>query len=126
MFYFGALDTVEKIFGELELTGEAERCREKKEALRSAVNSLLFDAEKGMYFEGFNTPTDPSQLNGWLPKNVDKRYYLKQAKILAAYVGICDDGLAKELIARIMNDEIKGDYQPYFAHYLWRRFTVTG
>ena len=118
MFYFGALDTAEKIFGELELTGEAERCREKKEALRSAVNSLLFDAEKGMYFEGLNTPTDPSQLNGWLPQNVDKRYYLKQSNILAAYVGICDDRLAKELIAKIMNDEIKGDYQPYFAHYL--------
>lgn len=118
MFYFGALDTAEKIFGELALNAEAERCREKKEDLRNAVNSLLFDAEKGIYFEGLNTPTAQSQLNSWLPQNVDKRYCLKQSNILAAYVGICDEGRAKELIAKIMSDEIKGDYQPYFAHYL--------
>ena len=118
MFYFGALDTAEKIFVELSLNSEAERCRMRKLSLRSAVNSQLFDAEKGMYFEGLNTPTDSSQLCGWLPQNVDKRYYLKQSNILAAYVGICDEERAKDIISKIMSDEIKGDYQPYFTHYL--------
>jgi len=31
---------------------------------------------------------------------------------------VCDDALAAELIHKIVSNEIPGDYQPYFAHYL--------
>jgi hypothetical protein len=71
-----------------------------------------------MYFEGLNTPVETELLNKWQGQNVEKRYYLKHSNILAAYTGICDESTAKELINKIMKDEIEGEVQPYFLHYL--------
>lgn len=119
MFYFGALDYAAKLYYLIGDAQNAALCEQKREALRSAVNTLLFDKQKNMYFEGLNTPTDEKLLYWYMPQNTDKRYYLKHANILAAYFGVCDDTLAKDLLCRIMSDEIKGDYQPYFAHYLF-------
>lgn len=118
MFYFGALKTAEKIFSALNDTAMAENCRLKASALQSAVNSLLFDPERQMYFEGLNTPTPEHLLYRYMPQNVEKRYYRKHANILAAYFGICERTTAQDLLRRIMQDEIEGDYQPYFAHFL--------
>ena len=53
-----------------------------------------------------------------MPQNTEKRYYLKHSNILAAYFGVCDDGQAKRLIDKILSNEIEGDCQPYFLHYL--------
>jgi hypothetical protein len=118
MFYFGALWNAASIFAELNLPGEAEACLTRREALREAVNRELFDPERGIYFEGLNTPTEEYLICGWMPQNVEKRYYRKHTNILAACYGICDDDTARELIHRIMADEIEGDCQPYFTHYL--------
>ncbi len=118
LFYFGALDTAAKIYRELGDEPKAGACEIRRDALKKAVNTLLFDEEKRMYHMGLNTPTDEAALGEWMPQNVEKRYYLKHANVLAAYVGVCDDALAKDLIRRIMADEIEGDCQPYFLHYL--------
>lgn len=118
LFYFSALRYAGKIFHELSMPDTAAKCTDKRTALGAAINRLLFDAEKGMYIEGLNTLTPESLLGNWMPQNTDKRYYRKHANILAAYVGVCDDELARTLIGRVMADEIEGDYQPYFAHYL--------
>ena len=118
MFYYMALDYAEKIYELVGDTAFAAQCRQKKDALRVAVNTLLYDAEKGMYFEGLNTPVDEKMVYKWQPQNVEKRYYLKHSNILAAYTSICDSKTAVSLIDRIMNDEIEGDVQPYFQHYL--------
>ena len=53
-----------------------------------------------------------------MPQNIEKRYYLKHANILAAYFGVCDDDTSKKLIHKVMAEEIDGDCQPYFLHYL--------
>jgi hypothetical protein len=37
---------------------------------------------------------------------------------MAAYTSICDRETAVSLLDRIMSDEIDGDVQPYFSHYL--------
>lgn len=118
LFYYGALEHAEKIFTVLGEYGLATQCRSKKDALRIAVNTLLFDPEKSIYFEGLNTPTPPQLINHWMPENTQKRYYRKHANILAAYVGICGDDLAKQIIHKVMSGEIEGGYQPYFAHFL--------
>lgn len=118
MFYFGALEKAADIYAELGDRHSAEKCRQKKEKLRSAINSLLFDSEKGCYFEGLNTPTKPELIGQWMPQNVEKRYYLKHSNILAAYFGVCDDDAGRTLIDKIMSDKIEGDCQPYFMHYL--------
>jgi len=119
MYYFGALETAEKIYRVLGEYAMAEDCRRRAESLRTAINTLLYDAQKGMYFEGLNTPTPEYLLGEWMPQNVEKRYYLKQSNTLAAYFGVCDDDTARMLIGRIMHDECPGDLQPYFMHYLF-------
>ena len=118
MFYFGALDSAEKIYRILGAEQAAQACLAKREALGSAINKLLFDSEKGCYFEGLNTPTKPELTNGWMPQNTDKRYYLKHSNILAAFFGVCDDDTGRMLLRKVMADEIVGDCQPYFLHYL--------
>ena len=118
MFYAGALEAAGKIYEALSRPDCARACAEKRLALRKAINDLLFDAEKGCYFEGLNTPTDESLIGKWMPPNVAKRYYLKQSNILAAYFGVCDDGLARDILGRVMDGTIEGDIQPYFMHYL--------
>lgn len=118
MFYFGALGFAEKIFDILDQKESASDCSLKQKAVQEAINSLLFDKEKGIYFMGLNTPEEASPDWSWMPANTDKRYYMKHANVLAAYFGVCDDATAKELIHKVMNDEIDGDCQPYFLHYL--------
>lgn len=118
LFYYDALQNAAKIYRALSQNRMAEKCIEKSEILKKAVNELLYDAEKGMYFEGLNTPSPEHRLYQYLPQNVEKRYYLKHSNILASYVGICDEEIAKKLLQKVMEDKIPGDYQPYFAHFL--------
>ncbi len=118
MFYFGALGFAEKIFNILEIEAKAQACKNKRKRVQKAINSTLFDKENGLYFMGLNTPEEASETWKWMPKNTSKRYYLKHANILAAHFGVCDDETAKGLIHKIMADEIEGDCQPYFLHYL--------
>lgn len=126
MFYYMALSDAARIYEALSEQAEADRCLKKAEKLQQAVNSLLYDGEKGIYFEGLNTKTDEKQLYKWLPANTEKRYYLKHSNILAAYTGICGRKKAKELLHRIMADEIPGDVQPYFMHFLLEAIYVNG
>ena len=118
MYYFAALDAAEKIYSALSLPREAKTCSTKKKLLKESINALLFDADLELYFEGLNSPTEDWLLGDCMPQNTNKRYYLKHANILAACFGVCDEETGKNLVHRIMSDEIQGDYQPYFAHYL--------
>ena len=118
MFYFGALDFSEKIFKELGYEGDAVNYAAKREILREKINTLLFDEERRLYFMGLNTPEKADEEWKWMPENTSKRYYLKHANILAAYFGVCNDDLGRELLTKVMDNEIEGDCQPYFLHYL--------
>ena len=118
MFYFMALNYAARIYG---LVGDADasaECEEKSKSLREAINGLLFDAERGMYFEGLNTPTPSDKVSWANPANVEKRYYLKHSNVMAAYTSVCDPDVARSLIEKIMKGEIEGEIQPYFMHYL--------
>ncbi|MBQ8210336.1 MAG: hypothetical protein IJZ35_07135 [Clostridia bacterium] len=118
MFYFGALEKAAEIFDILGDTDRSDECRTNAEELKKAVNEVLFDKDRQMYFEGLTTATPEHLLRHEMPQNTTKKYYRKHANILAAYFGICDREMSRNLIHRIMNDEIEGIYQAYFAHYL--------
>ncbi len=118
MYYFEALNSADKIFKALSMETDAEICCNKKENLRKAINTYLFDTKNGIYFEGLNTPTEERLIGEWMPQNTKKRYYLKHSNILAACFGVCEDKIAKRLIDKIMSNEIEGEYQPYFMHFL--------
>ncbi len=117
LFYFGALGFAAEIYAILGEDALEKDCISRRNALQKAINSQLFDSDRGLYFEGLNTPSTV-EIGQWMPQNTDKRYYLKQSNILAAYFGVCDRETAREIIHKIMSDECPGDYQPYFAHYL--------
>ena len=118
MYYYAALRAAASVYEWLGRGEDAARCEEKAGALRRAINEYLFDAKAGAYCEGLNTPTPEALIGGWMPQNVEKRYIRKHANILAACFGVCDDETGRSLVDRIMRDEIGGDCQPYFQHFL--------
>ena len=118
MFYYGALTTAAKIFAELELPLLEKKYSLKAEKLRRAVNTHLFDGERGLYFEGLNTPTPEAMLYNYMPQNTDKRYYRVHANILAVYFGVCEKADAMKILEKVMTDKALGDCQPYFKHFL--------
>ena len=118
MFYYGALTAAAKIYEALGDGAAAFDARNKANMLRRAVTENLWDGERGLFFEGLNTPTDESLIGQWMPKNVEKRYYRKHANILAAYFGFFDDETCRAILRRIIPDETLGEVQPYFMHFL--------
>lgn len=118
MFYYNALVYADKIYSELGENQKSNECVTGAENLKKAINDNLYDDEKGLYFEGLNTPSPKEFIKEYfLPENLTKRYYLKQSNILAVYTGVSEH--PQELIDKIMSDECPGEYQPYFAHYLF-------
>lgn len=126
MFYFGALESAEKVYEALSEKAMANQCKTLLERTRSAINLHLYDKEKELYFEGLNTPTPENLLGTYMPQNVEKRYYRAHANILAAYFGVCDSHLAKKLIRKVMTQPELGECQPYFAHYLFEAVYKNG
>lgn len=118
MFYYGALYYGAKIYTVLDMHAMAEQCRKRAEKLKEAINSLLYDPEKGLYTEGLPTLTEEAELNDWLPQSNGKTYYRKHANILAAYFGICDTEQAGRILRQVVADPSLGECQPYFLHFL--------
>ncbi|MBO5070907.1 MAG: hypothetical protein J6C37_11190 [Roseburia sp.] len=117
-FYYGALKAAEKIFAELNEETESDYCARKAENVREAVNKLLYDKEKGLYFDGLNTLTPKHLLGEWMPQNTRKRYYMPHSNILCACFGVCEDEIGRMLIKKVMEDKAWGVCQPYFKQYL--------
>lgn len=117
-FYYGALKAAEKIFARIGEMSESTHCAQKAEGIKKAINELLYDPEKGLYFEGLNTPTPEYLLGENMPQNTEKRYYLPHSNILCADFGVCEDERGRELIKTVMEDREWGNCQPYFKHFL--------
>lgn len=126
MFYYGALKSAEKIYATLGKDESEKRCSDKAKALRKAINYSLYDRERGVYFEGLNTPTPKELVGEWMPENREKRYYLKHSNILAVCFGVCEGEPAREIIHKIMSDKIEGGVQPYFMHFLLEAVNSVG
>lgn len=110
----------------MEIIGDntlAEKYKQDAEKHKANHNRILFDNEKGLYFDGLNTPTGSGK---WLPENIDGRYYSKHSNILCVLCGLCEGETAKEIIERVMNEEFITDLQPYFMHYLFEALKKTG
>lgn len=126
MFYYGALQYATKIFETLEMNAMAEQCRTKAASLKTSINKLLFNAEKGLYCEGLGTLTPEEELNHSLPQSNGKIYYKKHANILAACFGVCEGERAQEILRRVVHDDSLGGCQPYFMHFLFEAIYRNG
>ena len=119
MYYYGALMTAAKVYETIGETAMADMSRIAAAALQKSVCEILYDKERGLFFEGLNTPTAAHLVNEWsMPQNVEKRYYRKHANVLAAYFGIVDRDTCRDLLTKVMTDESLGELQPYFTHFL--------
>lgn len=118
LYYYGALKTAREIYEILEEGAMAKQCGERMEKLRRGIYDNLYDKDRGLFFEGLNTPTKEELLGEWMPRNVEKRYYRKHANILAACFGFFDRESCAALLERIAEDDSLGPVQPYFTHFL--------
>ena len=117
-FYHGALIYAAKIYAALDDAADAAACESHAADLRAAMNALLYDPHKGLFFDGLNTPTPEDMLYKYLPQNVEKRYYMPHSNILCSLYGVCDDDTARRLIRKVVNEPEWGACQPYFMHFL--------
>lgn len=118
MFYYGALNTSQKIYRVLGEPAMAELRKEQAGVLHEAILNTLYDNDRKLFFEGLNTPTPEELVYFYMPQNVEKRYYRKHANILAAYFGFFDRETCQDLLCRIIEDDELGPVQVYFAHFL--------
>lgn len=127
MFYYGALDYASKIYSVLGETAMEKDAIKKRDALKENINKLLFDNEKGLYFEGLNHKVDMSNIVEWAqPQNTDKRYYLPHSNILACCYGIAESKTAESIITKVMEEDFEASFQPYFAHFLFEAIYKNG
>lgn len=118
LFYYGALRIAEKVYGLLNEPAMASKMAADAGRIQPKIVELLYDNEKGLFFEGLNTPTPDHLIGHWMPQNVEKRYYRKHANILAAYFGILEKPACQAILEKVMTDETLGEVQPYFTHFL--------
>ena len=125
MFYHKALATAAKIYEALDKADEAAAYHKRAAALRTAINTQLYDADRDLYFEGLNTPTPEDQLWQYLPQNIAKRYYRKHGNVLAVYSGVYEGDQAA-FLRRVLTDDSLGQFQPYFAHFVLEAVHMAG
>lgn len=118
MFYYGALQTAAKIYERVDMQSMVMDCKDRAEKLRQAMLEWLWDAEKGLFFEGLNTPTAEELVCDLMPQNIEKRYYRKHGNILATYFGVFDKAMNRKILNKVMSDNSLGKVQPYFMHFL--------
>ena len=133
--YHRALHTAADIYRRMNDEGAARDCETRADRLRAAANAQLYDGARGLYFDGLNTPQKPcarprpqgiADVSAFMPENVDKRYYSKQANTMAVLCGLCAGERAEAIMRRVMEDETLIDFQPYFAHYVLDALWKTG
>lgn len=122
-FYQNGLTVASELMDIIDETEFKEKYILESQKHKEAHNRILFDSEKGLYFDGLNTPTGSGK---WLPENINGKYFSKHANILCVLCGLADGEKAKEIIERVMNEEFITDLQPYFMHYLFEAFKKTG
>ena len=122
-FYHGALKTAAKICFVLGDIAAAECYEKRAQELREACEKLLFDGEKGLYFDGLDTP---SKTNKWLPENIHLKHYSKHSNILAVLYGLCEEERAVSIMEQVVRDNTLTDCQPYFTHFYLEALKKTG
>ncbi len=117
MFYYQSLIASSKLFSLLNDEKSAKECLKKANNLKKSINKYLYDKDINLYIGGLNTP-DKVETNEWLPKNIERTFYLKQANVLAVLFDIAPKRQRKSILDFVVKDLRKEEMQPYFYHFL--------
>ncbi len=117
MFYYQALITGAKIYRLISNEIKAQVLENRASDLKKAINTHLFDREKGLYIGGLTTPNEVEP-NEWLPQNTSRAFYLKQANVLAVLFDIAPKEQRTTILDYVARDLRKEEMQPYFYHFL--------
>lgn len=118
MLYYRALVCASHLYSVISEEKLADTCLKKAEKIKSDINERLYDKAKGLYVGGLNTP-DRVENSQWLPKNVERAFYLKQANTLAVLFGIAPKEKRRDILDYICKDLRKEEMQPYFYSFLF-------
>lgn len=113
-FYYKALQEAAAL-GRLVGQGAPEVYTTRAEKVKKAFYAAFWDKEKGLYFDGQNTP-DPA--GDWKPENPGKRYFSQHTNALAVLYGLTEPAEAAEIMERVLCDKSLIQAQPYFMHYV--------
>ena len=117
MFYYQSLIMGAKLFDALEDSKMANELEARAAKLKEAINTHLYDKEKGLYIGGLTTPNEVSDY--WLPENCQRTFYLKQANVLAVLFDIAPCEQKEAILDYVCKDLRKEEMQPYFYHFLF-------
>lgn len=117
MLYYRSLVCSAKLFSLMNDEKSAEECLDKAEKIKFSINKYLYDSKRGLYIGGLNTP-DRVPIGGWLPENIDRTFYLKQANVLAVLYGIAPGCERERILDYVAGDLRKEEMQPYFYSFL--------
>ncbi len=117
MLYYQSLICANKLYLLLDDEKRADMCLEKAENIKNAINEHLYDKEKNLYIGGLNTP-NKVEPNDWLPENIERVFYLKQANVLAVLFDIAPKEQKATILDYVVKDLRKEEMQPYFYHFL--------
>ena len=125
MLYYKSLLCGKELFSLINDEKSADMCLKKAEKLKNAINEHLYDKEKGLYIGGLNTP-DNVKGSPWLPENIERIFYLKQANTLAVLYGIAPKSERARILRYVAEDLRKEEMQPYFYHFLFEALNNEG
>ena len=117
MLYYQALICANKLYLLLNDEKNAEECLKKAKSIKKAINKYLYDKEKSLYIGGLNTPNMVEE-SMWLPKNIQRVFYLKQANVLSVLFDIAPKSKRIGILDYVIKDLRKEEMQPYFYHFL--------
>ncbi len=116
MFYYQALITGSKLYRAINNDQMANELENKAQSLKNAINTHLYDAEKGLYIGGLTTENEVQ--SPWLPANTKRTFYLKQANVLAVLFDIAPTEQRAKILDYVCSPIRKEEMQPYFYHFL--------
>jgi len=117
MLYFRALTCASHLYSAIGEGKSAKECLKKAESIKLSINKYLYDDIKGLYVGGLNTK-DRVENGTWLPKNVKRVFYLKQANTLAVLFGIAHKEKRENILDYVCENLRKEEMQPYFYSFL--------
>ena len=124
MFFYKSLACLSDIYKEIGEEKLSKKYASKARKLKKAINNVLFDKERGLYFEG--QLEVPSGYKTEIPEGNGKIHFRKHANILAVAYGLTTKKQAKAIINKTFGELNELEVQPYFMHYYFEAIHKAG